>query len=115
MKLERWGLQNQRAAIIWIMRRERHRDLMHDRGRNQCDGVCHSGNDGTVVMAADDALDLGMAGDHRGKRTSVVQVDGVLDHAAGERRVVHPDDGRLVRCGGKCAIEEFQLRSESVV
>ena len=69
-----------------------------------------SGDDRPVMMAADDPFHLAVAGDDRREFRDVPQIDPVhMGDAASERRVVHADDGRLVRRRGQGAIEELQL------
>ena len=68
------------------------------------------GDDRPVVMATDDPLHLTVPADDRREFRYVPQVDPVhMGDAAGEGRVVHADDGRLVWSRGQGAIEELQL------
>ena len=64
-----------------------------------------------MEVAADDRLDLGMAGDHRGERAPLLggQVDPIpVDHRRGQGWVVHGDDRRLRR-GSQRGVEPLQL------
>ena len=68
------------------------------------------GGDGAVMVAADDALHLLVARDHFGERGGVAQPDPVhMGDAAGERRVVHADEGRLAGHLRQGAVEPLQL------
>ena len=74
----------------------------------------HSGHDRAMVMAANDPFDLPVAGDDPGEFLRIPQVDPVhVGDAAGERRMMHADDGRLARRGGERAVKELSCSAFS--
>ncbi len=105
-----WKAGGSKLKAPEFVRVQCHLDLMRHRRCDRCDGMSQPGHDRPVVVAADDPLHLAMPGDDSREFRYVPQIDPVhVGNAAGKRRVMHADDGRLVRSRGQDAIEELQL------